>query len=515
MADDATMAAQVRMMVHVVAMRFYRVLLTPWVATTRAARWLFVLVLLLVALGDVLANVYGFAGVAGATERAWAFNAVVFGVANAACWLLVVPNGVLLALAARRLRLPGVRHDVLWSLPLYAALGIGLPLLWQFPHGHVLIFAMLQGLLMVGALLFMMLPAYAALASYFLFLLLHQVAGLFIAIPRPSDPGFVFWGGKLIVVLLLVVAWRWRQLLRGDYAERGLRAPNLINLRRNMRRSQSDPFTDVQSLRVMPGWLLAHPDLRHAGPQAPVRSLRIALGGVYLPQTIVGRLYQVASTVLILALTGLFLFVVTFGDHGAEQALRYLFSRAGFRVVSSMLAVFGLMVVILPAELLAQHWGRVNTELSLLGLLPGLGEAGRSKRVLLRTVLEHPALRLGLLMLLGWLGVAMLDVGWQVALALLLVALGCLGYLYAMALSTFGGHPLPSFAKSLLMIAMFVLLSVTVLLPQLWQDWSVLYAWRALDALFAAWLVLALFLTWLGRRGWRGLQQRPHPFFPN
>ncbi|MEO7052126.1 MAG: hypothetical protein ABI128_10730 [Rhodanobacter sp.] len=62
---------------------------------------------------------------------------------------------------------------------------------------------------------------------------------------------------------------------------------------------------------------------------------------------------------------------------------------------------------------------------------------------------------------------------------------------------------------------MFVLLSVTVLLPPLRHDWDALYAIRADEALVSAWLALAGLLLWLGRRGWRALRQRPHPVTPD
>jgi hypothetical protein len=67
----------------------------------------------------------------------------------------------------------------------------------------------------------------------------------------------------------------------------------------------------------------------------------------------------------------------------------------------------------------------------------------------------------------------------------------------------------------LLMLGMFVLLSLTVLLPQLWRDWDVLNAARADDALVVTWLALAVLLLWLARRGARALRQRPHPFLPD
>lgn len=495
-------------------MRLYRVLLTPWVATPRSARWLFVLVLVLAVLGDSLVHLYRFVEALGASERAWQFDALVCAVANVACWLLLMPNGLLLALSARRLRVPGISGDVAWSLPLYAVLGIGVPMLFLLPQGHVLEFAVVQLLVMMGAMLVMVLPYYLAIASYLLAVMTHGALSHFISIPGLSDPRFALWGGVLAVVLLLILAWRWRQLLQGRTAEHGLRAPGLVNFRRYWGPASNDRLTDAGLMRVRPTWLLARPDLQGVGPQAPVKSLRIALGGVYLPQTILGRLCQWGWVALSLAVGALVFFLATRDDHGLLRLLSYLFSEDGFRTMSWMLPIFSVMVVVLPMELLTLRWGRVNAELPLLGLLPGLGSPERSKQMLLRTAMEQPARWLGLLLLVGCLCTVMLNIGWSVVLALVLVALGCLGYLCAMALSLFGGRPLSNFCKSLLMIGMFVLLSLTVLLPPLGQSWNALYAGRALDALFAAWLLLALFLAWLGHRGWCALQRRPHAFLP-
>lgn len=490
-------------------MSIYRVLLTPWMATPRSGRRSFVLVLALLALGDALAHVFGVAA------RAWMLDAAMLGIANAACWLLLMPNGLVLVLAARRLRLPGIDRDVVWSMPLYAALGIGVPLLCRFPQGHVSSFAILQLLLAAGALLFMVLPYYLGLGSYFVFVFFHRALSQVISIPGPSDPRFIPWAGTLVVVLLLIFAWRWRQLLRGDYIERGWRAPGLINFRRTLGMAQRDPLTDAGSMRVRPGWLLARPALRRAGPQAPARSLRIALGGVYLPQTLIGRLYQGIPVVLSLAFMVLVFFGATLGDHGVSRALHYVFSRGGFVPLSWLFAVVSLMLVMMSVELLTLRWGRVNAELPLLALLPGLGGASDSKHVLLRAALGRPASHLLVLLLIGWLGAASVDAGWPVALAMLVVVLGCFAYLCAMALSIFGGRALSGFGKSLLMIGMFTLLSLTVLLPQLWQDWDVLQATRADEALVVTWLVLAALLLWLARRGASALRARPHPFLPD
>jgi hypothetical protein len=485
-----------------------RVLLAPWIATPHSLRWFVVIGLVLFVVADVLGRFLG------AAAHPWLLTAATLGIGNGFLWFALMSNCVLLALDARRLRLPVVGRDILLALFLYALLGIGIPVLLQIPHGHA---AALGIVLVLGAgagAVYMLLPAWLSVAWCFV-PMLYSAASHVLRIPALSDPRFVPWGAAAVVILVLIVVARWRQLLRGRISGRGLGAPSVINFRRNLGRRQPDPITDVDSLRRRPQCLLARTDLAGVGAQAPGKSLRVALGGSYLPQTIVGRLYQLVATVLYGALTALLLLVVTAGDHAGVRLVHYLLSPDGFVVCGWMFAMLSLLVVVMPIELLALRWSRLNAELPLLALLPGLNTMHDSKRVLLHVALRRPTGWLGLLLLLGWIGATSFGVGWPLVPAMLVVALGCLGYLYAMALSIFGGRPLRGLGNSLLMIGMFVLFSLTMLLPQLWHDWAARSVARADGALAASWLVLLLFLCWLGSRGWRALQQRPHPFLPD
>ena len=485
-----------------------RACLAPWIATPRAARWLVVIILVLVLVGDVLGQVFGRAA------QPWLFSAMLLGIGNGLCWTALMPNGLLLAIDAKRLALPGVGRDVAWSLPLYALLTIGVPMLLRLPYGHVLAFGIVQMLVATIAALYMLLPAYLALLIC-LMPLLHGALRHLVALPAPTDPCFLPWGGVTAVLLMLIVVWRWRQLLRGDVPPRGMRAPNVINLRRQLGMSRGDPVTGAPSLRTRPGWMVARPNLHGVGPYAPIRSLRMALGGAYLPQTITGRLYQLSINVLLLLLMGLLFFSVTIDDHSARRLAHYLFSHQGLIVIGWALAVGCLGVVMMPVELLILRWERINAELPLLALLPGISRHGAIKRELLRTALLQPAIWLGLLLLVSDIGAGLLHLGWPVEQAMLLMVLVCLGYLVAMALSIFGGRPLSGLGKALLMIGMFVLLCLSVLLLALQGDWAARHVITAAAALAAGWCSLVLFLLWLGFRGWRGLQARPHPFLPN
>ena len=490
---------------HTVNLR--RVLLAPWIATPHSTRWFVAIGLVLFVAADVLGRFLG------AVAHPWLLTAATLGIGNGFLWFALMSNCVLLALDARRLRLPVAGRDIVLALFLYALLGIGIPVLLQIPYGHA---AVLGIVLVLGAgagAVYMLLPAWLSVVLCFV-PMLCAVASHVLRTPALSDPRFVPWGAPTAVILVLIVVARWHQLLRGRISGQGLGAPSVINFRRNLGRRRRDPTTDADSLRRWPQCLLARTDLAGVGAQAPGKSLRVALGGNYLPQTIVGRLYQLLATVLFLALPALLL-VAASGDLGGAGLVHYLFSADGFVISGCMFAMFSLMVVVMPSELLALRWSRPNAELPLLALLPGLNAVHDSKRLLLHVALRRPAGWLGLLLLLGWIGATSFGVGWPVVLAMVVIALGCLGYLYAMALSIFGGRPLRGLGSSLLLTGMFVLCSLTLLLPQLWHDWAAQSVARASGALIASWLVLLLFLYWLGSRGRSALQQRPHPFLPD
>lgn len=485
-----------------------RVLLAPWIATPYSTRWFVAIGLVLFAAADALGRFMG------AASHQWLLTAATLGIGNGFLWFALMSNCVLLALDARRLRLPVISRDIVLALFLYVLLGIGIPVLLQIPHGHAPALGIVLVLGAGAGAVYMLLPGWLSAALCFV-PMLYSVASHALRVPAFSDPRFMPWGAAVAAILVLIVVMRWHQLLRGGISGQGLCAPSAINFRRNLGRGQRDPITDADALRRRPQCLIARTDLKGVGVQAPGKSLRVALGGSYLPHTIVGRLYQLVATVLFGALMALLLLVVTAGDHVGVRLMHYLLSPDGFVVSGWMFAMLSLLVVVTPVELLALRWSRPNAELPLLALLPGLNAVHDIKRVLLHAALRRPTAWLGLLLLLGWIGATVFGVGWPLVLAMLVVALGCLGYLYAMALSIFGGRPLHGLGNSLLMIGMFALLSLTMLLPQLWHDWAAQSVARTDAALAASWLVLLLFLYWLGSRGRRALQRRPHPFLPD
>ena len=158
----------------------------------------------------------------------------------------------------------------------------------------------------------------------------------------------------------------------------------------------------------------------------------------------------------------------------------------------------------------------MNAELPLLALLPGLGDRASLRRKLLRAALAQPLLaQLALLVLVVGAALALrLD---NVAVAFVLLSqMGCAAVLVAFVLSTLGGCSLPSWATAGMLIAAFMVVTLSVFIPVV-ANGKHPWHWAAAveAALLMGWTVLGAALLWLGRRGWRGLQQRPHPFLPN
>jgi hypothetical protein len=104
-------------------------------------------------------------------------------------------------------------------------------------------------------------------------------------------------------------------------------------------------------------------------------------------------------------------------------------------------------------------------------------------------------------------------------LALLLMTLpqiAALGATVAQVLCTLGGRKLPTWGEWLVFAPFVVLFFASSFIPAAtlgehpWEGASL-----AESLMLAAWVVIALMLAWVGRRGWRGMLVRPHPFLPN
>jgi len=323
-----------------------------------------------------------------------------------------------------------------------------------------------------------------------------------------------------LLALLLVDAVRWRQLLRSDSDnELGFASSMLMQFRRQGGASGWNGLQQLDSsqlIRQRPDWMQPRADLGKAGPQSPVRALRVALGGWYVPKTLTGHLRAAAPVLLPILL---YLPVMAFMQAGESRhghAARSALLSMGIGVVSGLSVVGGLMLAAMAMLVIHQRWKRANAELPLLALLPGLGDAHACKRALLRAAFGVP---IGAQLLLLACVLAAALVMHPPFLAVLLVVLAqfaAIGAMAAQVLCTLGGCKLHVGVLAPIYVVLTVLFCLSTFAPLLGTDnhpWSGLAPLE--HSLLASWIVLAAVLLWLGRRGWRALLARPHPFLPN
>lgn len=437
-------------------------------------------------------------------------------------WAFHLSSLLLVAIDARQLRIPGISQTVVRSLICYGVLVVAAPLLVLVPFGvNALVVVVCVTVAVLAGLAFVLLPRYISMFIGFLPVLWPNLDHL-IHIPSPVDLRFISWAVGAMLVFLLIDVLRWRQLLHAESkTELGLRSAMVMYFRNQgatgywgglSRQSSS------QRLRQLPDWLRVRADLSKVGPRTPVLALCTALGGWYVPQTWASVVRQLLPRVLLPLLLILLMVLLQFDDprslHGS--GLHHAWLDAGIGIIGWFGLSGGAMLTALSALVLEQRWSRTNAELPLLALLPGLGDARAVRRHLLLAALGKPVLAQTLLLMVVVGAARMMHVGTQAVMFVTVAQLGCAGVLVALALSIFGGRRLPGWGRMVLLISVSALVLFSAMIPLItlgshpWQPGVGLQS-----VLVAGWLVLAVVLLWLGRRGWQGLQRRPHPFLAN
>lgn len=489
-------------------MKLSTLMLTPWRATAGSSRWTVLVVMVLCLAVSIAVRLFV------DDAHAWQIATLLysFGVG----FLFLMFSGVLpMAMDARRLRMPGVERAAAQGLLLYAALAIATAAIVLSPDpGRAPTVALLVALAIAGVLAFVLLPRYLSIPLVFVpsvGLKLWHAAHL----PMPGQPGFASIGAAILVVLVLADARCWQRLLSGRWkGAAGMRGPSVMTFHRVTLGgdwSGLSQQTDSRLLRQRPDWLQVRADLRGVGPAAPVRTLRVALGGWYLPQTFASQLRQWFPVALMLLAFALVQFILD-PRHGVLA----IWSVFGTKGVVGMIVMITVILAALMPFALQQRWQRVNAELPLLALMPGLGNDKSVRAHLLRACLVKPlvVVALALVAVLG-MGIAMHAT--SIALVLLAAPIViCAAFGAAMLLCIFGGRPLHGWASFALSLVAFCLLCIGTLLPliTMGSDADTIPA-SVFVALSLAWIAFGAVLYGLGLRGWRGLERRPHPFLAN
>lgn len=484
-------------------------MLTPWRATRASRRWFALALMEACLLGAVAIGAFM------PGPRRWLACAILYAVGAFFLWALWLSATLLLAIDARRLYLPGVQRAAIHGLACYAMLTTALPVLAlvALPNVDLVLTALIVATACISGLAFALLPGYVITLACLLPALLSKLK-LPLPLPALGQPG---WLVATLLVLVPMIALRWRQLVRGGTNRlAGLRRPLVMQFHRMDATGllDSDPDSgSAEMIRRRPNWLQPRASLRDASPASPVLALRIALGGHYLPKTL-GSHLRTAAIALVQMVAMCLVFTLVLTDKHGVAFLQASLALSALVFIGGSCLLGGPMLALLIGAQLHQRWQRANTELPLLALLPGLGDARERRHHLLQAALAMPASTLATLLLI------VLACAWALhlrGLGLLLVVLpipASLGVIVMQVLRLVGGRPLSSWGAWLLFVPLAALFTLSIVLP------IVSLADRAASVaapswLLAAWGVLALMLAWLAQRGWRGLQRRPHPFLPN
>ena len=487
-------------------MKIVRWLGLPWMALSR--RWRvgtgigFALLFAAIAVAGTM-KWRGFAGTPGIVHAMATFDCLF--------WALALSQSLLLAREAHRLRLPRLGRNIVASLILYALLTIALPALllsWLGGNAEV---ALTECALGAGlGMAYATLPAYLGVFVCFV-PMLSEHAGPWLPMPARLPDGFLAWAAPCTLALWLLIASFWRSNVRRDLGLIRGRRPIIMNLRMQAWYGNTCSNNgEAELIRRRAKWLQPVVDLRFSGPGHTVRNLRIAMGGLGMPLTTSSRLQQVATGLASMALP---LLVMGIAWHGQPFLSNFL--------GSGKLLVFGLsllsaVLALAPAQTLRHRWNRPNAELPLLALLPGLGEAAQVKRALLQAnLLSMLGLQVPLtLTILGFAAAVHMAAG--ACVMLLFGPLSGATMAASFALITLGGVRIGEGWQLALAIYGYLLINISVLLalPLFGSQPSISNPMVALIAA-VAWATLFAILLRLAQRGWRGLQQRPHPFLPN
>lgn len=243
--------------------------------------------------------------------------------------------------------------------------------------------------------------------------------------------------------------------------------------------------------------------------QHAARSLRVALGNSFMPLSAASRVRQLIILLLVFSVVAGLLALQASGYGGDPDEHTPPFG--GINTLLWAAPLVGAMMAWGGERVLRLRWARCNAELPLLALLPGLGDATQVKRALLRASLG-PALSLQVLLLVASV---LLAVWWHLAdrsdlLLLLIGQLADMGLLLALVLAVFGGTSLRGGDG----VAMGLVGSIwfTVLIFSAASLGKAAPGPVMASLLAVGWATFAIWLLWCGRRGWRGLERRPHPF---
>jgi hypothetical protein len=426
--------------------------------------------------------------------------------------LLFVAPFLLMAIDTRELRIPRSQSTIVLGMLLYSALWIAVPSIALALAGADFVTVLtIQTVGLLFGLTFGLLPRVFLIVAGFSPSFLGLVH---IRLHYPGKPTvLLLWLAAVVLALVSALCWR-RQVRSTDPYGEGFNKPLVLRSRSGNRTgfmNWNDWATmsgNSRQIRSQPQWMLAIANLRGTGPQNPVLSLRVGLGGWTLPKT-----WQSASRQWLLVLAPIMLTMGLVYLRSPELSPAFFHAIVFSAVV--WVVGFGSMVLSLTTiVLLQQRWSRSNAELPVLALLPGLGDGGETKKYLLRASLLPTLLWQAVLVALL---VATSFVKQASALEVAIAALAeivAVAFTPAFAFAIFGGQPPAQWIAGLVAGVSFALIGCGTAASSILEI-SRTYGAIMVISIITIWLAILAFLIGLGVRGWRGLQARPHPFLAN
>ncbi|RDS81508.1 hypothetical protein [Dyella psychrodurans] len=487
-------------------------LLMPWRTTVPGMRRIMLGILAALLAGAVYIAVHWH------TPNASLGAAVTIGYGEFFVGMLLLSPFLLMAIDARQMRVPRMQRSIMAGLVFYGAVLVAAPstVLGVVGVNVATVVAVATLGLMLGLSLGL-LPRYFAVVmglSPLLISLLRQ----YVALPDLSVPGLeIIWAIVAFLIVICRVCW-WHHVRAADPYRGSFAKPMVLYTRGTTQVGWSGwsnwgrSYDVARQIRSQPQWMQPVAELRKSGPTYPRHSLRIALGGWLLPKTW-GSICRQWFVVLVPLAAVIMLLKIAYG----YRVLRVFIALEHSLTLGAWVWLGGFggaglsLVVVL---LLHQRWSKTNAELPLLALLPGLGRGS----VLIRHLLGASLGRvLGIQFVLTVVLVLTAFAKHVDSASLCILLLGQVagsGFVAAFALAYVGGRSLPIGSVAAVAAACFTLIGFDNVCMPFFSAAPVVGMLPRI-MLMAAWVVLIGALAWIGQRGWRGLQRRPHPFLPN